>query len=281
MSRSTVTAADGYVIAMATHEPEEAPRAVVQINSATGVPQRYYASFSRWLNERGYAVVTFDYRGMGESLHGPVAKVEGTIDSWGRLDAAAITHHCAARWPDLPLIGLGHSMGGQQFGLQPNVDRFERLVGVCAQSGYTGDFPEEAAPAMRAMWTSIPPLVEKHGYFPGNEVLPFKGPPGIMLSWLRWINDPNYFVEEDGSSMQPLFDRVACPFRFIAVTDDPIAPPSAVRALQRVYRKAATEYVEIDPSLLGRSVGHFSFFRAENAELWQQTTLRDLRNGDA
>ena len=41
--------------------------AVAVIAPATGVPQRYYHAFARWLAARGYAVLCFDYRGMGQS----------------------------------------------------------------------------------------------------------------------------------------------------------------------------------------------------------------------
>ena len=39
----------------------------VLIVSAMGVPQRFYADFAEWLASQGHAVMSFDYRGVGES----------------------------------------------------------------------------------------------------------------------------------------------------------------------------------------------------------------------
>ena len=47
--------------------PQQRPaHAVAVMAPATGVPQRYYYAFARWLAARGYAVLCFDYRGMGK-----------------------------------------------------------------------------------------------------------------------------------------------------------------------------------------------------------------------
>ncbi len=42
--------------------------APVLLCTATGVPQRFYVAFARWLAQQGLDVLTFDYRGIGASL---------------------------------------------------------------------------------------------------------------------------------------------------------------------------------------------------------------------
>ena len=47
--------------------PDAPPRALVLIHPATAVPERLYAGFARFLTERGFAALTYNYRGIGAS----------------------------------------------------------------------------------------------------------------------------------------------------------------------------------------------------------------------
>ena len=40
----------------------------VLICPATGIIQKFYFPFARWLASQGYSVLVFDYRGIGKSL---------------------------------------------------------------------------------------------------------------------------------------------------------------------------------------------------------------------
>ena len=37
---------------------------------ATGITKNFYHTFAEWLNQQGYNVLSFDFRGIGQSLHG-------------------------------------------------------------------------------------------------------------------------------------------------------------------------------------------------------------------
>ena len=52
------------------YEPSGHVRGTLMVNPATAVPQTYYGRFAQWSAQRGFRVVTFDYRGIGASLHG-------------------------------------------------------------------------------------------------------------------------------------------------------------------------------------------------------------------
>lgn len=57
---------DGRSLAATWYEPARADaRAVAVMNSATGVPRHFYRAFAQWMAARGYAVLTYDYRGIG------------------------------------------------------------------------------------------------------------------------------------------------------------------------------------------------------------------------
>ena len=64
----------------------------VVIGAAFCVPQTFYAPFAQWLATQGWAVTTFDYRGQGASLHGPMRAVRADLHDWVRDYGAVIAH---------------------------------------------------------------------------------------------------------------------------------------------------------------------------------------------
>ena len=60
-------AADGYLLGASLFLPRGAKRHAVLINSATAVPRKVYRGFAGYLARRGCAVLTYDYRGIGDS----------------------------------------------------------------------------------------------------------------------------------------------------------------------------------------------------------------------
>src|SRR4029077_16768672 len=63
----TLPAADGYPLAATLFLPRGAKRHAVLINSANTTPRKIYRGFAGYLAKRGCAVLTYDYRGTGDS----------------------------------------------------------------------------------------------------------------------------------------------------------------------------------------------------------------------
>ena len=63
----TFPAMDGYLLGATLFLPLGAKRHAVLINSATAVPRKIYRGFAGYLARRGCAVLTYDYRGTGDS----------------------------------------------------------------------------------------------------------------------------------------------------------------------------------------------------------------------
>jgi hypothetical protein len=63
---------DGLRLAASIFEPEcmEDALATVLVASATGVKRHFYNKFATFLAENGFVVMSFDYRGIGDSLPG-------------------------------------------------------------------------------------------------------------------------------------------------------------------------------------------------------------------
>ena len=60
-------ARDGLSIGGTLYRPAGPGGLAVQMQSAAGVPQGFYAKFASYLAGRGFTVLTFDYRGIGRS----------------------------------------------------------------------------------------------------------------------------------------------------------------------------------------------------------------------
>ena len=58
---------DHFPISVKIFEPEISSGKLLLINAATGVKQQVYFSFAKYFAEKGFTVITYDYRGIGES----------------------------------------------------------------------------------------------------------------------------------------------------------------------------------------------------------------------
>src|SRR5690349_3599657 len=100
---SSVPTADGLALGITEFEPAGPPRGVVVINAATAVKRRYYERFALYLAQHGFAVVTYDYRGIGESRPANLRGFNARMQDWGTLDQPAVIDHALAWQPNVPL----------------------------------------------------------------------------------------------------------------------------------------------------------------------------------
>ena len=272
---TTLVATDGHLLAATLYEPPAAPVAAVLINSATAVPRRYYKPYAQFLAAQGFAVLTYDYRGIGDSrFRGAIPADDVRMLHWGQRDLTAALDWLHARHPRLPLLTVGHSAGGQMLGLAPNNHLVTAAMSVAGQSGYWRHWPRRLQAKMYFLWNIMLPLsVRLNGELPAK-VLGEALPRGVALEWSRWCRSPHYISDERGQPIREHFERYTGAMRFYAVADDhDYAPPAAVRALAGFYRNAAAEVYVIEPAKLGlKRMGHFGFFRNDTPRrLWQDS----------
>lgn len=264
-------ALDGRVLAGTIHAPA-APSAVLVVLSALGVPRGYYRHFAAFLAGRGVAVLTFDYRGVGGSRRGPVRRDPATLLDWARLDVSAAIDHALDRWPGLPRWGLGHSFGGQAFGLSPRGRDLDGAVVVAAGSGDLSLYP----PALRRKYAVllggvVPAVGGLLGYVPGRFGIGVDLPAGVVGQWARWCLTPDYARGALGRDAVH-HDRITAPMRFYDFPDDHMAPPAPAAALRAWYSAAPITHRTIAPADLGlAAIGHFGFFRPGPTErVWAE-----------
>jgi predicted alpha/beta hydrolase len=254
-------AADGFTLHGTIYEG--GPDAIL-IASALGVKRRYYDAFAQFAKQRGFTVLTFDYRGIGESRPSSLRKFKASMRDWGALDLpGAIDVLKDARSITL----VGHSAGGQVVGLAKNAHRIDRMVFVAAQAGYYGNYPGIHKHTIRLIWNLMPLASRVLGFFPskalrlGSEDLPR----GVATQWAKWGRHPQYlFGFEDATR----YAAMNVPLLAWSFEGDWYAPPLAVDKLVENYRGARVERRHVPD----RRVGHFGFFRRGVGEgLWEET----------
>lgn len=247
----------------------------VQIHSATAVQQGIYRKYAQFLAEQGFTVLTFDYRGTGESLRGSIRSFNGRMRHWGERDLPAVTAWLGDRFPEHRHLAVAHSVGGQILGLSSNCDRFDAVYAVCAQWGSYIHWPMPRRWVHKFLFHVLaPPLIAVCGYFPGRWLGMGDLPAGIGGDWMRWCRSIHYICDDQGKPLRPHYHRLRCPVRWVGFTDDPVfGPPRAIAAMPTLYPHAEHDVQVIDPKSIGaKGVGHFGFFRSRFRDtLWQQS----------
>lgn len=246
------------------------PLAVLLV-AAMGVPQRFYESFACWLAQHGVAVLSFDWRGTGDSAPARLRGYRASLTDWAEHDLPAAAQALFDRWPQAEPVYLGHSLGGQLFGWLERPERFARLVTVAAGNGYW----RLNAPAVRRkapwLWWLLAPVgIAMAGYFPGRR-LGVVGdlPAGAMWQWRRWCLHPDYLGAE-GPALRERYARVRVPIRAVLAEDDELVSPAGVHRLYQLYAEAPVRFEALQPQALGlKRIGHFGAFQLSAAPvLW-------------
>jgi predicted alpha/beta hydrolase len=250
----------------------------VLIGGAMGVRQDYYAAFAGWLAAQGFAVMTFDYRGMGDSRNAAQAKslrgLDADLFAWARDYDTAIDA-LRAHAPGAPLYLIGHSLGAQLPGLLRNRERIAGLLSVAAGSGYWRDNAPQLKRIVPYFWHVLVPVATAlFGYFPGKRLGKVGDlPRGVVLQWRRWCMDPRYVIGAEGEAVRAQYAQLRCPVVALSITDDELMTERGTHVLIDSYANASRRVERIAPAdLRVKRIGHFGFFRDQfQSSLWARS----------
>lgn len=263
---------DGYPLAATLFLPRGAKRHAVLINSATAVPRRLYRGFAGYLARRGCAVLTYDYRGTGDSRPKPLAGFKASMSDWAAQDITAAVTWMRGRYKTLPFAYVGHSFGGQALGLLPNNAEISRALLIAAQAGYWRLMTAPERYRVYAMLNFVgAPLTRVLGYMPGKAGLGMDLPKDAFLQWVRWVMSPRYLFDDAKLDALQNFPKYEGALRALCVSDDPWATRPAVELLCAGFTSIRPEIVTVTPAEAGADrIGHLGFFRAEHRDtLWR------------
>jgi predicted alpha/beta hydrolase len=101
---------------------------------------RYYHYYARFLAEEGFAVITYDYRGIGASRPASLRGSRLRWRDWGELDFDAVVTWARTRDSNGLLAVVGHSIGGFLPGSAPAAIHVDRFLTIGAQYAYWRDY---------------------------------------------------------------------------------------------------------------------------------------------
>lgn len=272
---------DGHPVVARLFALGDAPRGAVLIVPAFGVAQTYYADLAAWLARRGFAALTFDYRGTGLSRQGSLRGFHAdVIEDWAGRDCAAALEFLRAQAPQVPLTWLGHSLGGQIVPFVPNHAELARIITIATGSGY---WRENSPRLKRVVWwlwyVIVPVTLPLFDYFPGRRLRKVGDlPRRVMEQWRRWCLHPEYLAGVEGEWARQKYAAVRTPMLSLSFTDDDYMSARNTESIHSFYVNAPKSFRRISPDDAGvKHIGHFGFFRAkfENA-LWERYLLPEL-----
>jgi predicted alpha/beta hydrolase len=269
----SIPAPDGACLTGTLYTPAGHPRAAIVIHGGTAISQYYYANFAAWLaGTHGVAVLTYDYRDYGASATGPMLASRATMAQWGVIDQSAALDHLIALYPALPIIVIGHSLGGLFLQFHASIGRVARAVTVASGTAHWLGHPLHAMPAVAAFWWLIGPAATVLcGYLPGRHIgLGADAPAGVYWQWRRWCTSRGFYSGDFGRALPVPDPNVTLPpLTMFAISDDVFVTPSAVAGLERFYPGASIERVLITPASTGvKHIGHMGVFTQRCAGVW-------------
>jgi predicted alpha/beta hydrolase len=265
----SILAHDGMQLKGIRYNPVGPVRGSILLNAGTGIPQKFYTGFASYLAERGYGVLTYDYRGVGESRPSSLAGYRASKMDWGKLDMTAAFSTLQHLWPEHPHYVFGHSVGGQLLALMENNESIDAVATYGSGYGYWGNLKGSYRYFVGLLWyVGIPVMSSLFRYVPASKLgLGEDLPSGVARDWARWGKRSDYFTSEIGK--HPGFQNLRCKWKAFLAEDDDIATPGNALPLYEMYPNIDLDVETLDPEALGaRELGHLRFFSRSNRDAW-------------
>ena len=273
MNETFIVAADGYKLSALFDKPVGRSIGTIVISSATGVKKEFYVNFARFLVDKGYAVLLYDYRGIGGSAPLDIKLSDAYMHEWGIKDMNAVMDYLVNKKGLTEIIWIGHSVGAQLIGFVDNHRHIKRVIAINSALGYWGYLPFPKNFIIWILWFLIGPLLVKiYGY--GNMKKIGWGenlPRNALLEWRKWCLNRNYFeslvIEKLGMEK---FYHFMIPITSVYTSDDFIANDRTVPLMLDFFPNAPREILKLPVRKYTREkVEHTGIFRKKFKDtLW-------------
>ncbi len=262
-----LTAADGHRFRLLLRAPA-APAATLLWLPALGIAARHYLPFAEALAARGVAVFVHEWRG-----HGTSSRRAGRDSDWGyrellTTDLPASVEGIRQRFPALPKIVGGHSLGGQLaaclLALQPQTA--ERLWLVASGSPFWRVYPRPRKWVLPPSYRFLSWLADRNGALPGRSIR-FGGREarGVMRDWARTGLSGRYAGKDMEIDLEAALGGVHAPTRVVLLADDWLAPRASLDFLLAKMRPGDTRVETLDVHRLGGRADHFAWMKRPDA----------------
>ncbi len=268
----TVTCQDGHAIKGTLFTPNQPLKGAVMMAPATGIKRQFYSAFASYLAQQGYGVITFDNRGIGQSLTGNISKSNASLQCWGEQDLPGVLSYLQATFPNTSYHLVGHSAGGQLVGLMHNSHQLNSMYNVACSSGSLRNMKMPYFAKAHFFMNVFIPLSNfiaghtKSQLFGMGEPLPKQA----AAQWRQWCNGQGYVKTAFGRSvLKHYYDELTLPSMWVHAVDDDIANESNVADMISVYQKTVATTLSLCPTQYGlKEIGHMKFFSRKSQVLW-------------
>lgn len=273
MEKLILSTKDEIQITAHLFKPEKSNHKLLLINSATGVKQQIYFSFAQFFADKGFTVITYDYRGIGLSKPHKMRGFKASMRIWGTEDFKTLTDFIQKNYPNHQKFCLGHSVGALILGMNKDSQIFDKFIFVNTQDAYIGNLPFKVKmTAALGFGLALPISTFLLGYFPSHwfglgETLP----KGVAFDWQTLIlnkkSTSRLFEKIDDNYSKNLTQKTF----IIHAEDDPWVTKKGMESLMnKAYPNLKKAYREVKVSESEKGeIGHINFFRSFNKNLWK------------
>lgn len=266
-----INCVDGFNLTGTLYKPAEIKSAIM-IAPATGIKRQFYAAFARHLTESGFAVLTFDNRGIGQSIDGFLNKGNPSLTNWGKLDMPAVLEYLKIEVPNSEYHLIGHSAGGQLVGLMKNARDIKSMFNFGSSSGSL-KYAKYPFRLKSSFWLNI--YIPVSNLIFGHTKSQWVGmgeplPKNVGKEWTRWCNGKGYIkVDLDTKIKEHFYNEISLNSLWVHAEDDEIANYETVKDMIRVHPNIQSEILTLSPKEYGfNDIGHMKFFSKKKSKLW-------------
>jgi predicted alpha/beta hydrolase len=262
-----VAADDGHHFRLVLRAPA-APLATLLWLPALGVASRHYLPFAEALAAHGVAVFVHEWRGHGSSTLRASRDADWGYRALLQTDLPASVERIRARFPDLPAIVGGHSLGAQLaaclLALQPRAA--QRLWIVASGMPYWRTFPGPRAWLLPLAYRFLTWAADRRGALPGR-TLGFGGNEarGVMRDWARTGLSGRYAGTGIDRDLETALADVHADVRALLLADDWLAPRASLDLLLAKMRPATVLCATLSADRLGARADHFTWMKRPEA----------------
>jgi predicted alpha/beta hydrolase len=241
-----VRTSDGQTLFADVREPEGRAKGVAILAHAMFARRTTFTkpsggSLSELFARSGYRTIALDFRGHGDSE--PTARDGGSwsYDDLVRADLPAVAACARERWGDLPLLIVGHSLGG-------NVALASQGLGVLGADALviiaSNMWTRRHEPSLRR-WMAKRAIIEafdvvsrRRGYFPARAMrIGSDDESGrYMAAMVRCVREGRWTSDDGGDDYADLTSRITVPVATVSSEGDRLfcRPECAERMVERI-----------------------------------------------
>lgn len=267
-SKEQIKTKDGRLIGIRRYQSGSESSRIILIAPSAEVTQDFYDDFACYFQQQGFHIITFDYRGVGDSAPEVLKGYEARLDQWAIQDTDAVLRYVKNQNVNQEITFIGHGVGGEIIGLAPASQYISKMILInCALScSRLRRWKDKIW--IGAMKTFVKFSSWLFGYFPGKHIGVMNNiPRGVMYEWIHWCNNENGLFDDFSDHN---YRKLQIPLLALSFTDDWRSQKSGVKAMLEHFTSACITWHHLKPREAGvKKVGHSGFFKKKTGnKIW-------------